>query len=134
MITAHARVLVPNAAFPINLSDFVVFLQMSALMLYPEMRKISAQEEEEDIEPVDDSTGSSGDQARKPNSEKRLMTQIPLTIMPCSSAVSLCVDPFIALKLNSLLHLTIPLQGTPIMFASFTLRLISRIFASLAAV
>ena len=92
------------------------------------------------MEPVDDGTGSSGDQTRKPNSEKKLMTQIPLTIMPCSSAVSLCAAPFTAetlnltkLKSNPLLHLTVALQGSSILFAGFTLRPVPRIFASLSA-
>lgn len=54
-------------------------------MLYPEMRKISTQEEEEEVDPaaVEEIPGTK-------SSDKKLMTQIPLTILPCSSAVSLC--------------------------------------------
>jgi len=68
---------------------------MSAVMLYPEMRKISAQEEEEEVDSVEESPGSS-DAVRTKSSEKKLMTQIPLTILPCSSATSLYADLLIA--------------------------------------
>ena len=60
------------------------------------------QEEEEEIDSVEEAPGSSADVARTKSSEKKLMTQIPLTILPCSSAVSLCAFPFIALTWSSL--------------------------------
>jgi len=64
-------------------------------MLYPEMRKISAQEEEDEAEFVEESSGTPGELVRSKSAGK-LMTQIPLTILPCSSSVSLCASPFIA--------------------------------------
>jgi hypothetical protein len=71
---------------------FFTRLQVSSLMLYPEMRKISAQEEEEEMDFVEESSGTPGELVRSKSAGK-LMTQIPLTILPCSSAVSLCASP-----------------------------------------
>ncbi len=75
-----------HATFQVNFSSL---LQLSAVLLYPEMRKISAQEEEEEIESFEEPAGSSSELARTKSSEKKPMTQIPLTILPCSSTVSL---------------------------------------------
>jgi hypothetical protein len=101
---------------------------MSAVMLYPEMRKISAQEEEEEVDSVEESSGP-GDAVRTKSSEKKLMTQIPLTILPCSSATSLYV--------SSSLHcvfLTAALQGASVVHSNFTMRLVQGISASLTAI
>ena len=86
----------PNNCVLLYHLTIFVRLQMSAVMLYPEMRKISAQEEEEEVDSVEESPGSSGDAVRTKSSEKKLMTQIPLTILPCSSATSLYADLLIA--------------------------------------
>jgi hypothetical protein len=58
------------------------FLQLSAVLLYPETRNISMQEEEVQIDSVEEAPGSSADVARTKSSEKKLMTQIHLTICP----------------------------------------------------
>ena len=105
---------------------------MSAVMLYPEMRKISAQEEEEEVDSVEESPGSSGDAVRTKSSEKKLMTQIPLTILPCSSATSLYANFSIAPRLRSVL--TAALQGTSVVYSNFTLRHVPGISDSLTAI
>ncbi len=152
--TMRHRLVFSEIAHAMNIiSNFAAFLQMSALMLYPEMRKISAQEEEEEVDAADDSAGALGDFLRKQSSEKKLMTQIPLTILPCSSAVSLCAPPPLnhhnsrvglhpplspppvthtnpySMQLELYAYFTAALQGALVMFASFTLRLVSGILA-----
>ncbi len=116
----------------LNMSDCFCFFrqQMSALMLYPEI----AQQEEEDTDVLDDITGSAGDQQRRTSSDKKSMTQIPLTILPCCSAVSLCGCPLTAFYSNSPLDLTFVLQRPCVVFASVALRLVSGIFACLSAI
>jgi hypothetical protein len=116
------------------------------------MRKICAQEEEDDVEYVEESLGSSSDPSRAKSSEKRLMTQISLTILPCSSTVSLCAIPFQShftfcvhvfhsfctfcthFSRLTLLHLMLAFQDHAFLLANLSLRHFSQIFASLAAV